>query len=600
MKGISRLLRRSDRKPFRSSFLLFSLFLPFLVLPSAEADEKSGDSLRMPGLLPVIEEQWSHKDREPFEIHLFSIDRVLSPAGTSFPLSLREAFQLALRQNLDLRAERYTPQIARKETDKAQGAFDTYAFSNFSYNFNQTPLSSQLQGQDIGYLRSDNTLFDVGLGKPIKTGGLMELKLNMNRYESNSSFLVINPYYGTRLDFTLSQPLLKNAGIAFQSAPIRIAENLSLISEERWQEFITDILVTVSQAYWDLVFAVENLEVRKRSLALARDLLRDNETQVRLGTMAPIDLLQAQTGVALREEEVISAEAVLESAQDLLKGLLQLDEAPAYSLTRIIPTDIPFAPPPQEDSRLEDALALAFENRPGYRAALKELETKNLHTKVAQNRLLPALDLMGNVGLSGLSGTAIESPDIGAIANLSPLEQILISLGILPLPTFKSPLDGKWKESFEELFDMNSYQWGVGLRFEYPLENTGAKADYLQAKMDGLRTLWSVRSLEQKILLEVKEALRAMKVNRKKIRTSETTERLARQQLEAEQKRLSLGLSTNYQVLKMEEDLRNAQINSLMAKVEYWKAKAKMLKATGTFLKEEKISKDQISRIGRG
>jgi outer membrane protein TolC len=316
--------------------------------------------------------------------------------------------------------------------------------------------------------------------------------------------------------------------------------------------------------------------------------------------MAPIDLLQAQTGVALREEELIGAEAALESAQDVLKELLQLDQAPTYSSTLVLPTDTPSAPPPRDDSSLEDAIALAFSHRPEYRAARKELENKNLQIKVAENKLLPALDVIGNVGLNGLAGTAIPTTDFSAIENLSPLEQLLVLVGIIPSPTFTSPLDGKWKESFDELFNTESHQWSLGLRFEYPLGNNVGKADYRQAKMDGHRARWALRSLEQKVVLEVKEAWRAMEVNRKKVRTSETSVRLARKQLEAEHKRLSLGLSTNYQVLQMEEDLRNVQINSLRAKVDFWKARARMLKATGTFLKEEEISQDQMSRIGRG
>jgi outer membrane protein TolC len=291
---------------------------------------------------------------------------------------------------------------------------------------------------------------------------------------------------------------------------------------------------------------------------------------------------------------------VLESAQDVLKELLQIDQVPTYSSTLILPTDVPSAPPPRDDSRLEDAIALAFRNRPEYRAALKDLENKNLQIKVAENQLLPALDFIGNVGLNGLAGGAVPTTDLGAIENLSPLEQLLVLIGVMPAPTFTSPLDGKWKESYEELFETDSYQWNLGLRFEYPLGNNVGKAEYRQAKMDGHRALWALRSLEQKVVLEVKEAWRSLEVNRKKIRTSETSVRLARKQLEAEHKRLSLGLSTNYQVLQMEEDLRNVQINSLRAKVDYWKARAKMLKATGTFLQEEEISHDQISRIGRG
>lgn len=598
MKGIPWSHKRPEHRPRPSSVLVFLCL--FLSAPVHAGETPDRTPRLYPGPLSMVEDQWTHKNREAFEIHLFSMERDLVPAGTPLPLSLEDAFRMALRQNLDLRSERYTTDIAEMEIKKAKGAFDAFVFSDFSHDYSSEPLSSQLQGADTFYFRRKNTLFDIGMGKPVRTGGLMELKLEMNRFESNSSFLVINPYYSTRLSLGFTQPLLKNAGIAFQTAPIRIAENFLLISEDRWQEFVADILVAVSQAYWDLAFAFENLQVRKKSLELARDLLRDNETQVRLGTMAPIDLLQAQTGVALREEELIGAEAVLESAQDVLKELLQLDQAPTYSSTLILPTDIPSSPPPREDSRLEDAIALAFTHRPEYRAALKELENKNLQIKVAENKLLPALDFIGNVGLNGLAGTAVPTTDFAAIENLSPLEQLLVLVGVIPSPTITSPLDGKWKESYEELFEPQSHQWSLGLRFEYPLGNNVGKADYRQAKMDGHRTLWALRSLEQKVVLEVKEAWRAMEVNRKKIRTSETSVRLARKQLQAEHKRLSLGLSTNYQVLQMEEDLRNVQINSLRAKVDYWKARAKMLKATGTFLQEQEISQDQMSRIGRG
>jgi outer membrane protein TolC len=554
----------------------------------------------LPSPLAAIADQWISQNREAFEIHLFSMERELRPADTPLPLSLEDAFRLALRQNLDLRSERCATDIAEMEIRKAKAAFDAFVFSDFTYDRSSEPLSSQLQGAESPYYKRQSTLFDIGLGKTVKTGGLVELKLGLSRYESNSTFLVINPYYSTRFGLSFSQPILKNAGIAFQTSPIRIAENLHLVSEHRWTEFVTEVLVAVSQAYWDLAFAYENLQVRKRSLELAKELLRDNETQVRLGTLAPIDVLQSRTGVALREEEVIAAEGVLESAQDALKELLQLDQAPTYSSVQIMPTDVASTPPPQGNARLEDAIELAFRSRPEYRAALKELETKNLQIKVAENRLLPALDFVGSVGLNGLAGNAIPTTDLALIEKLSPIEQLLVLIGAIPAPTFTSPLDGSWKESFDELFDTDSHQWSLGLRFEYPLGNNAGKADYHQAKMDGHRTLWALRSLEQKVVLEVKEAWRALEVNRKKIRTSEISLRLAKEQLEAEQKRLSLGLSTNYQVLQMEEDLRNVQISNLRARVDYWKARAKMLRATGTFLQEEGISHDPISRMGRG
>jgi outer membrane protein TolC len=143
-----------------------------------------------------------------------------------------------------------------------------------------------------------------------------------------------------------------------------------------------------------------------------------------------------------------------------------------------------------------------------------------------------------------------------------------------------------------------TYQWNVGLRFEMPLENNSAEASYRKAKMEAYKSLWTMRSLEQKILLEVRDAWRALEMNRQKIHTSEATEALAEKQLDAERKRVSLGLTTNYQVLQMEQDYRNAQVKALMAMAEYWKARARLLKAAGTLLEKVGIDTQVISSQG--
>jgi len=349
----------------------------------------------------------------------------------------------------------------------------------------------------------------------------------------------------------------------------------------------------VIQAYWDLVFAIQNVEVRQTSLNLARELLRSSEVQVRIGSLAPADLLQSKTGVALREEELITSRSLLESATDLLKGLVHLEDAPLYSTVHIAPTDTPPAPPQKEDMPLEDTIRLALKNRPEYNAALKDLEVKNLQVKVAENQLLPSLDATGKVGLNGLGGDAVPPGE------LTPFQAFLYDLVGIPKPQ-ESPWSGGVSQSFDELLSDESYQWSVGLRFEMPLENTSARANYRKAKMDAYKSLWKLRSLEQKIILEVKETRRSLEVNRQKILTSEATRRLAEQQLEAEQKRLSLGLSTNYQVLQMEEDFRNAQINALRAMTEYWKSEVKLQKATGTLLEKTGVPMDQISPTRSG
>jgi outer membrane protein TolC len=280
-------------------------------------------------------------------------------------------------------------------------------------------------------------------------------------------------------------------------------------------------------------------------------------------------------------------------AQDMLKGLLSMEESSRTLSLHIVPTETPPEPPSQEEATLEDAIQNALKNRPEYRAAKRDIETRNLQIKVAENQLLPSLDLRGGIGLNGLGGNSVP------VGESTPLEELLYNLGGLPAPV-ESPWGGGAKRSFNELFDSDTYQWNFGVRFEYPLENTSARANYRQAKMEAYKSLWRYRSLEQKIILEVKEAWRSLQINRQKIRTSQTTQKLAREQLEAEHKRLSLGLTTNYQVLKMEEDLRNAQISALMARAEYWKAKARLYKAEGILLEMQGIPFQKMLPIGSG
>jgi len=572
-----------------SAVLVF--FLTLLSRSLSAQGNPDPESLAYPSILPILRDQWVIPDKEETEARLFALDRGLLPADAFIPLDLDKAIQLALGQNLDLRAESYTTRIAASEVDKARGVFDTYLVSNFAHNTVRAPISSQIQSEETSYLRTNTTMADIGLRKTVKTGSTVELKLDLNRYSSNSSWLLLNPSYVTHLNFSIAQPLLKNGGVVFQTAPLSIARNLQLMSEDRWRAFVAETLATVIQAYWDLVFTFQNFQVRRKSLEVARELLRTSEIRVRLGSLAPADILQSQTGVALREEELLKARNLLETAQDLIRNLLQLEESPLHSAVRIVPTEQPPRLPPEEKTNLEEAISRALKNRPEYRVLLKDLETKNLQIRIAANQMLPSLDVTGKIGLNGLGGSEVPQPELGA------WEKLIYDLFNIPQPG-DTQFGGGYQKSFDEMFSSDYYQYSVGLRFEMPLENTGAKAGYRKAKMDSFKTVWSLRNLEQKIILEVKEACRAMEISRQRIRTSDATQHLAQQQLEAEEKRLALGLSTNYQVLKMEEDFRNSQINSLMAGADYCKAKARLHKACGVLLEETGIPLNTLTSTG--
>jgi len=557
------------------------------------------DSIPYPNPLSLLEDQWSSKNAEAVEIQLYQMDPSLFGEGRTLSISLNQAIELTFQNNLDLRAERYSPAIAGQEIQNAEGAFDTYLFSDFTHSYSRSGISSSIQSAGETVLETTISYADLGFRKLIKTGSLLEIKLDLNRFKGNSSWLILNPSYTTHLNFTLAQPLLKNGGIAFNTAPIRIARIVHLMTEDRWKSYVTDTLLAVVQAYWDLVFAFQNHQVRQSSLHLAEEILRTSEIQVKLGSLAPVDLLQSQTGVALRQEELVSSKNLLLTAEDLLKQLLQLPDAPLYSTVHLVPTDSPPTVPDEEEFSLETALRTSLKNRPELQAAHRDLETKNLQIKLAENQLLPSLDFTGGIGLNGLGGSAKESTDYTSLASLDPLELFQVLMGTQPAPTSTSPWGGGWKRSFEEMFHgETTYQWNVGLRFEMPLENNSAEASYRKAKMEAYKSLWNMRSLEQKILLEVRDAWRAQEMNRQKIHTSEATEALAEKQLDAERKRVSLGLTTNYQVLQMEQDYRNAQIKALMAMAEYWKARARLLKAAGTLLEKEGFDTQEIYSQG--
>lgn len=584
------------------AMVVFSLSGLLLSYSFICAQEESSPPEAYPRPWDLVKDQWSLRpqERQPAAIAAGVSTDWMQEQAPSLPLTLREAVQIALEGNYDLHAQSLLPRIAELEIPKAKGVFDTYLTASYTHEYASELTSSQLQGTSANLLKSRRIVSDVGLAKTVETGARVDLKLDLTRMGSNSTFLVLNPSYETQLNLSIAQPLLKNGGLAFQRTPVRIAEYRRLTSVNQWRGAVADVVLEVEQAYWDLVFAFENLDVRQRSLDLARELLKENEARVRLGTLAPMEVLQSRTGVSLREEELLDARSLLESAQDRLKGLLQWDRAPTSSRTWIQPVEAPRDPPEKEEGLLEEALETALRSRPEFLAARKELEAKHLEIRLAENRLLPSLDLTGRIGLNGLAGSAVESTDYFALSQLSEFERILVGLGLIEPPMATSPLDGSWRRSFRELGDTDSYQWGVGLRFEMILENRTAKNEYLQAKIEAYRSLWTLRSLAEKITLEVREAWRAIETQREKIRTSLATEDFARQQFEAEQKRLALGLSTNYQLLQMEEDLRTAQINTLRAKIEYWKARTRLEKAKGSLLEIKGIRIEEVSSSGSG
>jgi outer membrane protein TolC len=310
------------------------------------------------------------------------------------------------------------------------------------------------------------------------------------------------------------------------------------------------VVSRVQQLYWDLVFRLQELEVRRLSLKLAQDLLEQTRIQVTVGTLPQLSILEAEAGVAAREEAVILGDNEVHTVEDLIKETLNLFERDREGERSIIPTTTPLFI--VEETNLATALQVAYEHRPDYRQARLEIESRTLNERFTRNQLFPTLDLQGRIGLNGLDRQADDA-----------------------LNDFTSG-------------DMVFYQ--IGLAFRYPLGNQAAKSRFLRARLEVEQGKALLQRLEERILVEVREAVRNVETNIKRVSVTRGAQELARKKLEAEQKKLAVGLSTVREILRFQDDLSRAQSSEIRALTDYNTSQANLDRAKGTTLERLDIS----------
>jgi outer membrane protein TolC len=459
-------------------------------------------------------------------------------------LSIKEAISLALENNLDIKIERLNPDIRKTETEKERAIFDPVFMADFSNAVSRTPAFSELQGAPK--IEEKVFDFDFGVKQKFSTGAISELKFVNERVWSNSRFLTINPYYKSDLTLTVTQPLFKNFGTDVNLLRIRIAENNEKISRDQLKAKIIDIITNVKRAYWNLLLSIEELEVRRFSLNLAKDLLERNRKKFEVGIIAQIEIIEAEAGVASREEAVLVAEKAVKDAEDLLKRITGLTKD--WEIVLAI-TDKPIIS--KEKKQLDESIKNALERRPDYLQAVKDLKNKEINMRFTKNQTLPNLSFVGGIGLNGLNS------DYGS--NLDKLKS----------------------------GDFYSYQ--VGLSLEIPIGNRSAKNDYLKAKLEEEKARLTLKNLEEAITFEIREALREIDTTLKRIDASKVARILAEKKLEAEEKRFNVGMSTSHDILFFQEELASALRNEKKAMIDHNNSLINLEKVTGTAIEREGV-----------
>ena len=372
--------------------------------------------------------------------------------------------------------------------------------------------------------------------------------MDSNRNENNSTFSSLNPVYSSDLALTVTQPLLKDFGIDLNKREIYIAANDQKISDHQFTEKVINTLTEAENIYWDLVFSIEDLKVKETSLQRARDLERQVKAQVDVGTLAELEILQAKSEVASRDEQLLNAKNLIEDNEDNLKSILNLPFDSEDGLKKIIPADSPVFDPGKEDP-LDEALKIALTQRPDLLAKKMELGNRNIETKYNENQMLPTLDLVTSLGLNGLSG------DSGSGA---------------------SKVEGAYDKALSEAFSTDFRLWQFGINLSYPLGNRAAKSRLAAKRLEVAQLLLDIKDLEKNIVVEVREAHRQIETDIKRVQATRVAQKLAEEKLNAEEKKFEVGLSTSFNVLEFQEDLAEEQSNAIKAIIDYNKSRSRL------------------------
>ncbi|MBI2369714.1 MAG: TolC family protein [Deltaproteobacteria bacterium] len=459
-------------------------------------------------------------------------------------LGVKEVIALAIKQNLDLQAERLTPSIRSEDVVKARAAFDPTAFAEAKHGRSFLRSATQAAG-------TDNKTIDVNLGvrQKVVTGGNYTLRMLNERLNTNNRFAQINPSFSTQFLLEFTQPFLDGFGIEVNTANIRIALTNRDISGHSLRDRALQIISQAQNAYWDLVLARKTLTVRQQSLDLAQELLRITRARVEAGVLARIETVQAESEVASRREAVIVAQNAVGNAEDNLRAILSLDTDTRWADLVINPTDEPQLD--RREVRVDESLRAALTSRPDLAGAKLDLQNRGISVRVAQNSLLPSLNFSGTVGLQGLDQT--------------------------------------FRSDFETLGERKFWQWNAGMLLEQPLGNRAAKADLSQRRLEQDRAVIQLRNLEQRIATDVRQAVRTLTSNLERIEATRAARTLAEQKVRAEEEKLRVGLSTTFNVQQFQRDLTDAQVSEIQAQTDYQRSLINLERVKGTALETYKV-----------
>jgi len=473
-----------------------------------------------------------------------------APTVQGMALSMDEAVRMALENNLNIQVEKLNPQIQVLGIARANAAYAPTLFSTLNQRSATAPPTDFLSSLSAGganVVTNGSFVTSGGLAQQLRFGGASyQVSLDGSRATSSSARSPINPQLGSNLNAVYTQPLVRNFKIDAARQQLALSQNQAASADIQLQQRITQTSRNVRAAYYQLIGSIAGLDVAQQSLDVARTSLKNNQTRVEVGTMAQIDIVQAEAEVAANEESVIVAQARIETAQDLLRALVMNPSQPDFWTARFTPSEEPTVTPRAID--VDAAVKNALQNRTDLRDFKKQMESTDINQAYTRNQKLPAVDLTARYGLTGVAGTQFQFNDDGSL-----LGQSARAFG----------------GALRDVFANDFRTWSVALNVSYPLGTSQADAAFAQGKLQQQQERTTLANIEMGITTAVRQAARDVNTNLRRIEATRRARELAEQRLTADNKRFSVGLATTFEVLQSQRDLSRARQNELSARIDY-------------------------------
>ncbi|HET9166558.1 MAG TPA: TolC family protein [Candidatus Angelobacter sp.] len=463
-------------------------------------------------------------------------------------------------------------------------SFDPVISGTLSFERALFPLSNAVTA-GTAVLNSNTTTGDVSYSQGFSPGTAFSIGFNNSRSTTNSPRNFTNPGLSSNFRAQVRQHLLQGFGHSLNTRLIRQAKNNKKITEEG---FRFQVIVTVSQIqniYWDLVNAYEDFKVKERSLALAQKTLSDNQKQVEIGTLAPLDVVRAQSSVATAEQDLIISRTNLQLQQLVIKNALTRSLAGNSPVVQadVIPTDTIQIPNQENLPPVDDLIQQALANRPDYSQQKINLKNGEINIKGTNNGLLPIVDLVGFYGASSIAG--VQNPLGTCTAGQNPAVNQCLLPGTIPTTGFG--------DAFTNLFNSSAPDKGVAINIQIPLGNRAAQSSQIRSRLEYRQNQLSLKSLENQIAFTVRNDAFAVEQNRARVAAAQKARELSAQTLDAEQKKYTLGASTYLAVLQDERDLAASESALVAAMTNYAKSKVQLDRDTAQTLERNNIKLDE-------